>query len=102
MGDILRELMRVPAKIRPCRRAVLSTMWDPEQRELEQKQFAETVTYIGRLPKEWLKEHLGALTGVEYGTLVRLEKNVKGTVHRLLCRQCGFELNSTVPSRDQQ
>lgn len=26
MGDILRELMRVPAKIRPCRRAVLSTL----------------------------------------------------------------------------
>lgn len=48
-----------------------------------------------------MKDRLGGLTGIDYGTLLRLEKHTKGSLHRLLCRQCAYELSTPIPSRDQ-
>lgn len=99
IADIIQELMNNPEKTRPCRRAVLSNMWDSEQRALSQSRFGDTTLYLNRVPKEWLRDRMPPLCGLSSDMLNALEKAQKGSLHRILCRICALELNSSMPTR---
>lgn len=81
---------------------MLSSAWDPEQRELSRHKFGEAVTYVSRLPKEWVKDMVTAIAGVPCATLKALEKDFKGSVHRMLCRVTALELNSALTTPFQE
>lgn len=99
IADIIQELMKNPEKIRPCRRAVLSSMWDSEQRALSECRLGDTTLYLNRVPKEWLRDRIPALCGLSSDMLRALEKSQKGTMHRIMCRISALELNSGMPTR---
>lgn len=102
VAEIVQELLAQPSKIRPCRRAVFSNVWDPEQRRLASLKFGATVTYVHRLPKEWVRSTLGRLTALQDDMLKVLERKSKGVLHRLLCRISSLELNTPLPTLDQE
>lgn len=98
IAEIVQALMRMPGKIRPCRRAVLSSVWDPDQRAAASHKFGATVTYVQRIPKEWLRDFLPSVVGKSVADMKNYEKAQKGTIHRLMCRACCVELYSHLPS----
>lgn len=94
IAEVVEELVAQPCKIRPCRRAVLSNVWDPEKHQIASLRFWQTVGYIHRIPKDWV-------TGHSSGAFKMIERKNKGVLHRLLCHFAALELNSPLPTRVQ-
>lgn len=95
LAIIVQELCRAPQKIKRCKKAVLTDLFDTPTNEADEE-FGPTVNYLYKLPKEFLKKTLPQLTSVSADALAKAEKSQKGSMLHLLCRVCQLEVGSPV------
>ena len=88
LADIIKELMDNPAKIKNCKRAVLADTFDPNTLESIASRFAPSVTYMSRVPKDFLKAWLPRVTDLSEANLKTADNQDRGSCVRALCRQC--------------
>lgn len=76
LATIVAELARAPQKIKRCKQAVLSDLFDPPTNEAEEE-FGPTVSYLCKLPKDFLKKVVPHMSGISVGALTKVEKTQK-------------------------
>lgn len=94
LAAIIRELLEHPRKIKNCRRAVMTDSFDPDAMEKLSTTFAPSVSYMSKVPKDFLKAFLPSVTELTQQQLKIYEKKRVGTVAKILCRQCQVDMAS--------
>lgn len=100
LSDIVTELFSKPHKIKPCRRAVLSNMFDEEPSDSNMN-FKPSTLYLNKVPKDHIRGLLIKFTKMPDAFLKLLEKQRPGVLRRLFARTTMTELSDPNPWLDK-
>jgi hypothetical protein len=101
---IIKELMREPKKLKPCRRAVLSEMFLAPSEEIKQASFPPTYIYMARIPKQHIQKELFGKLSVKLTEAYVQSCTVadKAFCHKMLYASCFVEGSMKLPSHSKE
>lgn len=97
LATIMQELCATPHKTKRCKRAVMSNLFDSQLAKDMEESFGTTVRYMYKVPKDFVKGFLPTVAHVKFDTITSWERAARGTLYRVLCRQCQVHLASPNP-----